>query len=278
MEEEKNIFIARSSSEIFEKEKKYNFNTISRNFLDSKKGRIDTVVLEGVQTFKHALRFEAEFIFVFIKNKNEVIKSLKSVIPDEIDILEEISLEISSDEFEKLSSHSITSDILSLAVKKKENFEEFIKNDHKNQNKKPIIFLEDAADLGNIGSSIRAAAAFGTAALIVSGKSSPWHQRTIKSATGLNFAIPIFEVKDFKELYEKFSNRVFVTADDKGENIKKTKISKNSIIVFGTERAGVKKTTKDKCSKIISLPMQKKVSSLNLATSVSAFLYGADFE
>ncbi len=274
----KNTFKSKANSEFFKKNENYDFNYISRNFLDSKKGRIDTVVLEGVQAFKHALRFEAEFIFIFIKNKKEVIKSLQKVIPSEVDFLEKNSIEISSEDFDKFSSHKITSDILTLAVKKEENIDEFSKKDLENENKKPIVFLEDAADLGNIGSALRATAAFGAGAFIVSGKSSLWHQKTVKAATGLNFAIPAFEVNDFEDLKEKFPKRIFVTADDEGENIKKTKILKNSIIVFGTERAGVREDTKKTCQKIIALPMMEKVSSLNLATSVSAFLYGANFE
>ena len=275
MNKKQEKFIPYNSSEIFDKKKEYDFNTISRAFLDAKRGREDMVVLEGVQVFKHSLRFGAKFIFVFIKNKKENIEKLKKVIPDEVKKLEEISVEIPEEDFEKLSSHKITTDILILAKKVEQ--KDLIEL-NKDKIKKPIVFLEDAADLGNIGSALRASAAFGAQAFITSGKSSLWHQKTIKSATGLNYAIPIYEVKNFEELKEKLDDRVFVTADDKGENIKDTIIPNNSVIVFGTERAGVKESTKKACSKIISLPMMPKISSLNLATSVSAFLYGAKFK
>ena len=275
MNKKQEKFTPYNSSKIFNTKKEYDFNTISRAFLDAKRGREEIVVLEGVQVFKHSLRFNAQFIFVFIKNKKENIEKLKKVIPAEVEKLEEISVEISEEDFEKLSSHKITTDILILAKKaEKKDLIEL----NKDKIKKPIVFLEDAADLGNIGSALRASAAFGVQAFITSGKSSLWHQKTIKSATGLNYAIPIYEVKNFEELRKKLINRVFVTADDKGESIKNAIISNNSVIVFGTERAGVKESTKKACSEIISLPMMPKISSLNLATSVSAFLYGAKFK
>jgi len=59
--------------------------------------------------------------------------------------------------------------------------------------------------------------------------------------------------------------------------MKNMDIVKSAILVFGTERDGVSKSLKEKSNKIISIQMQKGVSSLNLATSVSAVLYGGNF-
>jgi TrmH family RNA methyltransferase len=45
------------------------------------------------------------------------------------------------------------------------------------------------------------------------------------------------------------------------------------VYVFGSERDGISAELKKSATKIVRLPMQDGVSSLNLATSVSATLY-----
>lgn len=279
------LFKSLSNSEFFEKEKEYNLNFVSRKFLDSKKGYMDTVVLEGVHAFKHAFRFgdyKKEMLFVFMKDKKEALRKLEKVIPDEIGILEEISVEISEEEFEELSAQKLNTDILVLALKKEYNIEDIFKNENNPDKAKPIVFLENAADLGNIGSALRGATAFGVEAYVTCGRTSIWHQKVIKTAVGLQYATPVFWLESFEEFREIMkknnSKRIIISADERGENIKKTKIPKNSVIIFGAERQGIKQETKKLSDRIISLPMQPKVSSLNLATSVVAFLYGADFE
>ena len=45
------------------------------------------------------------------------------------------------------------------------------------------------------------------------------------------------------------------------------------IFAFGSERTGLSEAVRSRCDEIVSLPMTPHVSSLNLATSVSAVMY-----
>lgn len=125
--------------------------------------------------------------------------------------------------------------------------------------------------------SVRVAAAYGAAALVVSGRISPLSGSVIRAGAGLVFAMPVFMIDDFSEL-NSFGDRILVVADPEGTSIKKEKVPKNSVIIFGTEREGVSEELKNMAEKMYKMDMVENVSSLNLATSVSAFLFGADFE
>jgi tRNA G18 (ribose-2'-O)-methylase SpoU len=46
-----------------------------------------------------------------------------------------------------------------------------------------------------------------------------------------------------------------------------------TIFAFGSERSGLSEPVRALCDHIVSLPMEPHVSSLNLATSVSAVMY-----
>jgi tRNA G18 (ribose-2'-O)-methylase SpoU len=233
-------------------------------------GKEDIVVVEGIHAFKHAYRFGAKFEAVFSSDKEKVVAlTEKMASKEEAEILNDLIVEVSEELLAQFSPHPIRTQLISLAKKPQPTkLEDLDKN-------KPIVFLEDPHDTKNVGATVRVVAGFGISAFCISGEINPWHAGCIKAGSGLHFATPIFKVKDVKEISE---NRILVACDANGENMYETKLPKNSVLIFGTERYGITGEVKSAVDKIISIPMQEKVSSLNLATSVSAVLYGARFE
>jgi len=236
-----------------------------------RKGGGAFVVLEGIHAVKHAFRFGAEFEEILYVDEEE-IKSFADNVLDDYDkkfILEKAK-RVSEEFFDELIPYRTRSKIIALAKKPGWEIEKI--------DKKPIVFLENPANPENIGMSIRVAAAFGAGAVVVSGHINPFGASVIRASAGLVFALPVFRFNNSLDLFSFFKNRIFIVADAEGESIKKIKISRNSVIIFGTEREGVSKELKDKADRILKLDMQDKVSSLNLATSVSAFLYGVSWK
>ncbi|EFK97055.1 protein containing tRNA/rRNA methyltransferase, SpoU domain [sediment metagenome] len=170
--------------------------------------------------------------------------------------------------FDKLIPYKTRSKVLAIAEKPKYELKNISPD-------KPIIFLENPSNPENIGMVLRIGAAFGAGALIVSGRNSPFSASVLRAGAGLIYAIPTFHQEFLKS---DFKDRKIIVADAEGESIKKNIILKNSIIIFGTEREGVSKNLKNIADQILKLDMQINVSSLNLATSVSAFLYSGNFE
>ncbi|MEA3322783.1 MAG: TrmH family RNA methyltransferase [Patescibacteria group bacterium] len=233
----------------------------------AKKGNEEIVVVEGVHAFKHASRFGTEFIDVVTDDKNFVL-SLMSEIATDADVknVEKYAVEIDEKLFDEITTDSLRTKITALAkkpVNEKINDEEI------------IVFLENPHDIDNVGAVMRVAAAAGAGAVCVSGEVNPWHLHAIRAGAGLQFALVVKQVKDIAEIAQ---NRKMYACDANGKNMKKVEIEKNAILVFGAERDGISEELKNKSDEIISIPMQAGVSSLNLATSVSAILFGANFK
>ncbi len=234
----------------------------------AKKGNENVVVIEGVHAFKHAMRFGAEIIDAVTSNKKEVMDLMNKIATvDDVENVEKYATEIDEKLFKNITTDSLRTGITALAKKpnKKDVSEQGL-----------IVFLENPRNIDNVGAVIRVCAGAGVDAVCVSGEVNPWHLYAIRAGAGLHFALDIKHISNINEIVND-QNKIYV-CDANGEEMTKIKIERNSILVFGTERNGVSKKLKKKSDKIISIPMQKGVSSLNLATSVSAVLYGGRFE
>ena len=237
-------------------------------FQQSHKGDGDLVVVEGVHAIKHAWRFGAKFECIVTQDKKQLLRLTQEMATEkEVDFLSEEALEISEELFEKISPRSICVSAKALVHKPE------VLVISKWSANKPIVFIQNPRDLNNAGAVVRVAAGFGVAGVLTSGTVNLWHAGAIRAGAGLQFALPIAEIDD-SLLFESFGHRQIIACDAEGENMYQAKIPAGAILVFGTERGGITTEIKSRADKIISIPMQPKISSLNLATSVSAVLYG----
>ncbi len=251
--------------------KELNLGQYVEKYRLARKGQDEIVLLEGIHSFKHALRFGAEILEIIYVN-DEQLKDFKSNVlsEDERKYILKNGTEVEEEFFDKLLPYKVRSKIVALAKKPCRDKDSVDKN-------KPIIFLENPRNPENIGMVIRVAAAYGAGAVVISGKISPLTASVIRSGAGLVFAVPVFLISDFSEL-NSFGERILISADPEGMSLKKIKLAKNSIIIFGTEREGISEELKAMSKITVKVDMKKNVSSLNLATSVSALLFSADFE
>lgn len=239
-----------------------------------RRGKEDQILFEGIHAWKHAYRFGAKFQEIILANPEDIEKMPANVLKDdEKKYLLENALIVDEEFFNKLIPYETRSKVLAIASKPKYDFNQI-------QNNKPIIFLENPTNPENIGMVLRVVAAFGAGALVVTGRNNPFSASVLRAGAGLIYALPVFHLKDFKiieDIKNIFKDRKILVADAEGRDLKSEKIPAKSLIVFGTEREGVSDEFKEIADEIISLRMEPNVSSLNLATSVSAFLYGAEF-
>ncbi|XLQ19998.1 MAG: TrmH family RNA methyltransferase [Candidatus Moraniibacteriota bacterium] len=232
----------------------------------AKKGNEDIVVVEGVHAFKHAVRFGAEFVDVVTCDKEFVLNLMEKIASeDDVKNLENAVEVVDEKLFNEITSDSLRTKLTAL-VKKPQ--------DKRVEENKVIVFLENPRDIDNVGAVMRVAAGAGAGAVCVSGEVNPWHLHAIRAGAGLQFALTVLQVESIDKIV---TGRKIYSCDADGENMKKIKIDQNAILVFGTERDGISEELKNRSDEIISIPMQKGVSSLNLATSVSAVLYGGNF-
>lgn len=223
----------------------------------------DLTVIEGVQALKHAMRFDAEMEKIITCDISYLKDLLDNLAPDISNEVLSIASVVSDATFNKLSPKAHRTKVISLAKRRSYKLENI-------DNAKPVVVLEDPRDLENVGAAIRVSAAAGAAAVICTGLINPWQPEVIRGAAGLQYAVPVFQLS-LNEVLDL--GRPLIALDADGEDIRQVKIPVNSVLVFGTERSGISPAVSERASRIVSLPMQPKVSSLNLATSVAASLY-----
>ncbi len=137
----------------------------------------------------------------------------------------------------------------------------------------PVVLLEHPRHLGNLGASVRVAAAAGAAGLLSLGDQDPWHADAVRGAAGLQFALPVRRVRALPA-----SDRPLVALDLEGEVLGAPGVAPipvGAVLAFGTERDGLSAGLLARAERRVALPMRPGVSSLNLATSVAAVLYAA---
>ena len=233
----------------------------------------ELIVLEGLHAIKHAYRFKSEFAKIYTCDFKSVLDLAKKLAPDLVSFLKSEAEQVSKDEFKKFFPKNYHGEIVAFAKKKQNSASEG------HGLACTLVWLENPKLLSNLGASIRVLAARGVKNLMVSGENSQqvWHKDTLRASAGLHFALDnIFTLKGSKEafVFLKSANYKIFALDANGEEIKLAEeFESQSAFVFGSERHGVSDFTKEKADKILSLPMQEGVSSLNLATSVAATLY-----
>ena len=96
-----------------------------------------------------------------------------------------------------------------------------------------------------------------------------------KSASGGMEYIDIYLVSNLNNVIKILQkNEYWVYSLDGGskKNIFDIKFNKKSAFIFGSEGDGIKSLVKKNSDEIISIPINKKVESLNLSNSVSIVL------
>jgi TrmH family RNA methyltransferase len=131
---------------------------------------------------------------------------------------------------------------------------------------RPAVLLEAPQDLGNVGACVRVAAAAGAAGVVVTGGKDPWAPEAIRGSAGLHFALPVLQG-------DAPHGRPLLALDPDGEPFDPRAVPADGVLAFGTERDGLSDRLKARADRVVALPMEPGVSSLNLATSVSAALY-----
>jgi TrmH family RNA methyltransferase len=115
---------------------------------------------------------------------------------------------------------------------------------------------------------VRVAAAADAAAVLTIGSNDPWHPEALRGAAGLHFALPVARIDALPD-----GGRSLIAIDPEGERLGESRLDPRAILAFGTERYGLSENLLERADARLAIPMREGVSSLNLATTVSAVLF-----
>jgi RNA methyltransferase, TrmH family len=240
-------------------------STIVRRFHEARRAE-DMVVLQGFHALKHALRFGATVELVACADRAELERLAQALAPDLLAPIRALAVVLSAEAFKRLGPYVPHTGVVSIAAR--------IETDPLAllgaEGEAPIVLLEDPRHFGNLGAVIRVAAAAEVAGVLTTGRQDPWDPVAVRGSAGLHFALPVARL----ERVPQKTDRPLLALDPEGEDLRPEAIPARALLAFGTERDGLSAELLELADARLRLPMRPGVSSLNLATSVAAVLYG----
>lgn len=144
-----------------------------------------------------------------------------------------------------------------------------------------FLILDRPSDKGNLGTLIRTANGFNLGGVILLGHGvDPWDPKVIRTSLGGIFHTPVVQGPSWQELEEwllkqkdqqKFE---LVGSDSTGQNILPAQ-GKGSpfALALGNEAKGMSKRLWELCDRVVRIPMNGQVNSLNIASAGAILLW-----
>jgi len=136
------------------------------------------------------------------------------------------------------------------------------------------LVLDAVQDPGNVGTLIRAAAAFGCAGVVaMDGTADPWGTKAVRASAGAIFRLPVHVTRgrDFDGVIDALA-RPLVLADMGGGD-PATHAGAHWSLVVGNEGAGIRDEITRVADARASIPMPGGVESLNAGVAGAILLY-----
>lgn len=220
-------------------------------------------VLEGFHPARHALRFGARLDVAVTYDRDKLLALAARIAPEAVAGIDPVLSVVDRERFARLSQRSLSSPLLSICTRPAWDLARAFE-----ARGKPVVYLDRPRHPGNVGAVVRVAAAADVAAVAVSGQVDPWSPVVIRSATGLQFAVPVGTAD-----LPVDSGRPIVAVDVGAEPLTTLSLSPDSVLVVGGERRGLSPDVRRRVQRSVGIPMKPGVSSLNLATAVAAVLF-----
>ena len=138
-----------------------------------------------------------------------------------------------------------------------------------------LLVLDAVQDPGNVGTLIRSADAFGVAAVIaLPGTADFWAPKVVRSTAGAAFRRPLVGARD-EEVWGWLAQHEASVwgADMNGESLDALEVRGRAAVVVGNEGAGLRAETRAHVGRMVSIPMQGHIESLNVGVAAGILLY-----
>ena len=139
-----------------------------------------------------------------------------------------------------------------------------------------LLVLDGVTDPHNLGACLRSADAFGAQAVIVPKDRAVGLNATVaKAASGAADTVPVIAVTNLARTLRDLKTRgvwILGAATD-GESLFDADLPGPIAWVLGAEGAGLRRLTRDSCDRIVGIPLQGSVESLNVSVAAGICLY-----
>lgn len=138
------------------------------------------------------------------------------------------------------------------------------------------VALESAADAGNIGTIVRTCDATGAEGVILLDHTAdPFDPVAMRASTGAVFTSRLVRSSfpELREWAQAHGLTMVGTAGDAAEDYRTADYGARTIVLMGSERAGLPEAYQAACDRMVSIPMRGRADSLNLAVATGLVLY-----
>ncbi len=143
--------------------------------------------------------------------------------------------------------------------------------------KTPFILAADRLqDPGNLGTLIRTAEAAGATGVVIGGGSCDLYSpKVVRSTMGSIFRVPVLRTDSLGKVIDdlKECGVIFYGAHLKGENFYDHDYTTGCGFLIGNEGNGLSEEISQKSDKLLRIPMEGRVESLNAAVSTAVIAY-----
>lgn len=168
----------------------------------------------------------------------------------------------------KISTTDSAPDAVGVAKKKLYTVEDL-------KNVQKVVLLENIKDLGNLGTILRTAVAFGTDAVVLYGKECAdlYNPKCVRSSVGNLWKVPVVYIDKFSELQMFDGFEKIATLPRATQYLKDFSTKKPFVVMFGSEADGLSDELINFATREVKIEMATTVESLNLSVSCAVVLY-----
>ena len=140
-----------------------------------------------------------------------------------------------------------------------------------------LVVISEVQDPHNVGAIIRSAAAFGAAAVLMpTHKQAPITGTAIKVSAGMAFRVPLVTMENMQQalgLLKKKGVHIYGLEAGSENSISDEQFGGPTVLVLGNEAEGLTPAARALCEKMLSIPIDARAESLNVAASAAVALY-----
>ncbi len=140
-----------------------------------------------------------------------------------------------------------------------------------------VVVLDQVTDPHNVGAILRTAAAFGAAALVLTERHGPAESGVLaKAASGGLEHVALVRVKNLARALDRLADMGFERLgldSAHTERLAPAAPGSKTAIVLGAEGKGMRRLTREKCDRLVSLDVPGPITSLNVSNAAALALY-----
>ena len=223
-------------------------------------------VVEGIKMFREIPKDKLVSVFVsekFEKENEELLSHTDYIL-------------LSDSVFKKISDTVTPQGILAVVKQNEFTVEDII--ERRDKERSCIVVLDRLQDPGNLGTIVRTGEGAGITGIVMSNDSVDlYNPKVIRSTMGSIFRVPVAVVPDLQDAIKKMKQNGIETyaAHLNGMEYQKGAFGKNIALLIGNEAKGLSDEVSVMADKLIKIPMEGKVESLNAAVATAILMYEA---